>query len=315
MGPGRNLALSLDGAQLAYVTSVSFDGGRVWIHDLADGNRRALTGTEGAERPFWSPDGSMLGYFAEQALHVVPAKGGPSIRLASAPQPSGGTWNAQGVILYNPAGGALFRIPASGGTPIQVTQLTRKGERHESPVFLPNGQHFLFWIIDHSKDDTQYIYKGDLETGQIEQIREGADPAYAASGLLVFRIGADFDIASIFAQRFDPESGTLSGRLLPLLSDLRTPTNNAVLSVTRRTIVFAPKLPGGQDIPILTSRNGGVLDSLAHRERAFTLRFSHDGRRVAFAFKELWVYDLARNIMLAGYVLHQATAYTKNLDI
>ncbi|MCH8960451.1 MAG: serine/threonine-protein kinase [Bacteroidetes bacterium] len=199
VGTGRNLALSPDGTQLAYVTSASFDGGRLWIRDLADGSMRPLTGTEGAERPFWSPDGSMIGYFAKQALRVVPAKGGSPISLASAPKPSGGAWNARGVILYNPTGGPLFQIPAAGGTPTQVTQLTRQGEHHRSPVFLPDGRHFLFWIIDFSKDNDDDIYKGDLETGRIERIREGGDPTYVESGFLVFRLGYDLDVASVFA--------------------------------------------------------------------------------------------------------------------
>jgi len=44
------------------------------------------------------------------------------------------------------------------------------------------------------------------------------------------------------------------------------------------------------------SRKGEVLDTLAHREGRHLQRFSHDGTRVAFAGRELWVHDPARKI-------------------
>ena len=67
----------------------------------------------------------------------------------------------------------------------------------------------MFWAIDFSKasGNVQYIYRGDLDAGQFEQIREGGHPAYVTSGFLIFRIGS-----SLFAQRFDPEPGALSGQ-------------------------------------------------------------------------------------------------------
>ncbi|MFQ5706852.1 MAG: hypothetical protein ACE5HO_05345, partial [bacterium] len=292
----RNFALSPDGTHLAYAPSSDFDGGKLRIRDLADGSTRPLPGTEGAELPFWSPDGSMLGYFAGDKLRVVPAKGGPPIILAPAPRPAGGTWNAQGVILYNPARGPLFQIPAAGGTPVQVTRLRYQGEQHRSPVFLPDGRHFLFFVFDFGTDNKTNIYKGDLETGEIELIRDGANPEYVGSGFLIFRLGNDLTVASLFAQRFDPGSGTLSGQPLPILSNFRTPGGNSQLSVTSRTIVFVPSRQGRQNFPILMNRKGEVLDSLAHREGGWVRQFSHDGKRVAIAGRELWVHDLTRKI-------------------
>ena len=299
MGTGRNMALSPDGAKLAYITSPSADGGRLWVRDLADGSTEAITETEGAERPFWSPDGSMLGYFAEQELRVVPAKGGPSIVLAPAPNPSGGTWNDRDVILYNPAGGSLFRIPATGGTPTPVTQLSRPGEQHRSPVFLPDGRSFLFWTIDLAKDNDDDIYKGDLETGSIELIRTGGDPTYVEPGFLVYRVGYGIDVAaSVFAQRFDPERAALSGQPLPVLSNLEIGDGgNGAFSVTTRTFVAAQsKQELLEAMPTLMSRKGDLQGTLDHREATWAPRFSHDGTQVAFAGKELWVHDLARNI-------------------
>jgi len=283
----RHMALSPDATRLAYVTSTVFDGARLWILDLADGSSRPLPGTDGAELPFWSPDGSMLGYFAKQKLRVVPANGGSPIELAPAPRPFGGAWNARGIILYSPSSGPLFQIPAAGGTPTQVTQLSRENEKHVGPVFLPDGRHFLF----NTMGTGRYIHKGDLSTGEIEPIRDGADPMYVESGFLVFWRGG------VFAQPFDPEHATPSGQPLPVLSGVMTPWGRAAMSVTNRLIAFVPQNQGqSREPPLLMSRTGDVLDSLAHREGGWVRRFSHDGKRVAIAGWKLWVHELARKV-------------------
>ncbi len=289
---GGNIALSPDGTQLAYVTSPQFDEERIWIRDLSDGSTRPLTGTEGAEHPFWSPDGLMIGYFSEPGLRVVPAKGGPSITLTPTSRGHGGTWNEDGTILFS--NGPLFQIPAAGGTPAEVPQLPQPTRQRNKPVFLPDGRHFLFWSHEF-EDDNQYIYRGDLVTGQIELLRDGIHPTYVEPGFLVFHIG--YFPSPVFAQRFDPDRGVLSGQAFPVLSGINTAgAGEAQLSVTSRTIIFAPPEQAQQRLPLLISRNGDLLDSLAHREDTWVQRFSHDGRRVAFAGTELWVHDLARNI-------------------
>ena len=56
-------------------------------------------------------------------------------------------WGSKGEILYTPGNRTpLFVIPDSGGQPVQVTTLdsTRAENSHRNPVFLPDGDHFLF---------------------------------------------------------------------------------------------------------------------------------------------------------------------------
>ena len=60
--------------------------------------------------------------------------------------------------------------------------------------------------------------------------------------------------------------------------------------------MFVQETQDQQSIPLIMSRKGDLLDSLSHREGTWIQQFSHDGKRVAFAGKELWVHDLARNI-------------------
>ena len=136
---------------------------------------------------------------------------------------------------------------------------------------------------------------GDLKTGQVVRIREGGDPKYVDSGYLLFRLGDDIDVASVFAQRFDPERSALSGQPFPVLSDVLTPNGDATLSVTNRTIVFAhdTQIPNSF---WWRSRSGEPSDTLAHKEYTWVYQVSHDGTRVAFAGQYLWVHDLVRRI-------------------
>jgi hypothetical protein len=139
-------ALSPDGQHIVFVASG--DGRRrLWLRALKDLNARVMAGTDGAAYPFWSPDGRSIGYFASGKLYRIDVGGGSPQELADAPVGNGGTWNADGTILFAPArdARALMRIAARGGTPEDVTRLDPPRQiGHQSPTFLPDGRHFLF---------------------------------------------------------------------------------------------------------------------------------------------------------------------------
>jgi Tol biopolymer transport system component len=102
----------------------------------------------GAIRPFWSPDGRSLGFFADGKLKRVDLGGGLPQTLADAPYPLGGSWNSDGVIIFAPAP-KLFRVSATGGaaTPLHGSANPFDDRTNESwPHFLPDGRHFLFYL-------------------------------------------------------------------------------------------------------------------------------------------------------------------------
>ena len=108
-----SFALSPDGRQIVFVASG--DGAsRLWLRPLASTTAQPLAGTEGADLPFWSPDSKSVGFFAGGALKRIDIGGGAPQTVATA-APRGGTWSADGVILFAPnITGPLFRISASG---------------------------------------------------------------------------------------------------------------------------------------------------------------------------------------------------------
>jgi serine/threonine protein kinase len=114
------VALSPGGDTLAYV-GVTDDGiRRVHLRTMSDGTTRSVPGTEGAYTPFWSPDGTQLGFFADDSLKTISRDGGPVNRLCAAWNPWGGTWTANG-ILFSLNQRGIFRVTPAGGVPESVT--------------------------------------------------------------------------------------------------------------------------------------------------------------------------------------------------
>lgn len=66
--------------------------GRLWIRELNQMEPRELVGTEGALNPFWSPDSASVAYMAGQKLWRVPASGGQSVLVTElGGEPVGGS--------------------------------------------------------------------------------------------------------------------------------------------------------------------------------------------------------------------------------
>jgi len=202
-----SFALSPDGRRIAYVAASDGDS-RLWVRPLDSTSAQPLPGTEGASSPFWSPDSRSLGFFADRTLKRIDLGGGQPQFLAPAPSPrTQGTWNAEGVILFNPGGSLLYRIPATGGPAITATKLGKGQTDVGAPRFLPGGRQFLFLV----NGPEPAIWLGSLdgtEPRRITAIASGTDSAaeYLAPGWLVrVRQGV------LVAQRFDVGRGQLSG--------------------------------------------------------------------------------------------------------
>jgi serine/threonine protein kinase len=140
-----HFAISSDGGQLVFVASG--DGAqKLWLRPLDATAARPLAGTDGAEYPFWSPDGHSIGFFASGKLKRIDIGGGPPQPISDAAAGRGGTWNRDGTILFAPtATSPLWRVLAAGGQLLQVTKLAPGQGGHRLPQFLPDGKHFLFF--------------------------------------------------------------------------------------------------------------------------------------------------------------------------
>jgi Tol biopolymer transport system component len=209
------VAISPDGRSVVYVVGdPQLAVSQLWVRSLDSVVARRLEGGDGAHLPFWSPDGSRIGFTAGLKLKTIPAQGGRVDVVCNAPGFRGGAWNKNDIILFAPdASGALFQVSANGGEPKAVTKLdaSRKETGHRFPTFLPDGDHFLFAALPGT-DGLADIVAGSLRDGT--QVLVGAmesAPVYAEPGWLLFaRRGV------LAAQRFDAGTLKLSGEPVPL---------------------------------------------------------------------------------------------------
>ncbi len=293
------IALSPDGRQLAFVSSVAADGGRIWLRRMSDGTARPLEGTEGAVQPFWAPDGSAVAFFSAGWLRVAPVAGGGVQRLAPAPNPAGGAWAPGGTILYSPVFGRFMRVPAAGGTPRPATSRDPGSLGDREPSFLPDGHHFLFW---RSGDGTGTLWLGDLRTGATRALaRNVTSPRYVAPGYLLFFQGSEQAVlgapAPLMAQRFDPSRLALLGTPVALAT-VERPDQAAVVTAAGDLLLAREPLSGAAGharifwIDRATGRRTPVLGA----GPTWTFRIAPDGRRVAFGGDGLWVYDPVRDV-------------------
>jgi serine/threonine protein kinase len=194
----------------------------LWIYEPGSQEAKPIPGTEGANFPFWSADGRSLGFFADGKLKRMDLAGGPVQALCDAPTGRGGTWNKDGVILFTPnglLGVGLYRIPASGGTPVQISSPDRSlnEDSHRWPFFLPDGVHYLYSAINLSgQQELQSIYMGALDSNEKRLvIRARGNAAYVDLGYLFF-----YRDRTLFAQRFDLKDFKLTGEPVPLFPDI-----------------------------------------------------------------------------------------------
>ena len=93
---GGPITVSPDGRRLAFVATTAEGKDLLWVRSLDTLSAQALTGTEGASYPFWSPDSRFIGFFAGGKLKRIEAAGGPTFTLCDAPLARGGAWNRDG---------------------------------------------------------------------------------------------------------------------------------------------------------------------------------------------------------------------------
>jgi Tol biopolymer transport system component len=170
-GEVSHMALSADGSTLAFVSPDENSGiPMLYLQHVGAPNAAVLPGTEGASYPFWSPDGANLAFFANGKLMKIAVTGGAPQALANVQAARGGSWGSRGVIIYAPdSGSVLWRVSAdgSGAGPITDRFSSKNDQSHRWPVFLPDGNRFLFWAgnFGNSKDDRfSGIYVSSLDS-------------------------------------------------------------------------------------------------------------------------------------------------------
>jgi Tol biopolymer transport system component len=203
------LALSPDGRTLALCAARADEEPRIYVRTLDSLVPQALSGTEDAHYPFWSPDGRAIAFFAKNRLKRIPASGGAVTTICECTgEPRGGSWGPDDTIVFAPGHfGPLQRVSALGGSPTALGE-TRGRVSDRLPHFLPDGQRVLYSRLNgDANGDANGIWLLDLSTGASTQVSsEESEGIYVSSGALVFVRGGN-----LMAQAFDPALGRWTG--------------------------------------------------------------------------------------------------------
>jgi eukaryotic-like serine/threonine-protein kinase len=288
---GRKIVFAADG-----------DGKRlIWIRPLDSIDARPLPGTEGVLRPFWSPDSRFVAFFAGGKLKKVDISGGPPQTICEAPNGADGSWNEDGVILFDGRGtDPIWRVPAGGGVAKTEIGVDQKAGIFGVgwPEFLPDGRRFLYMVIGESPQD-QMLTVGTLDSKDAKPLFKATSRVmYAAPGYLLF-----VREHTLVAQRFNLDSLSLEGEAIPLGEGLGVDdVGLASFSVSRNGLLAfrAGELQGrrlvwmdrsGKETPAIDAI-GGYRDT----------SLSPDGKRLAYDAtnnadrSDLWIRDLTRGV-------------------
>jgi serine/threonine-protein kinase len=316
LGIPSSLAISPDGRHIVY--SAGRQGSLSLYHRTLDQPISSrLDATDGAQSPFFSPDGEWVGFFANGRLKKVRlGAGGGVVTICEAPGFRGATWGGRNTIVFapRPASG-LYQVSADGGTAQPLTTRGPDELSHRNPQFLPDGRTVLFTVgtSEITSWDEARIEAVATDTGERHVVLEGSGFArYVRSGHLVFA-----RTANLFALRFDERAGRAAGQPVRIASNVSMSTGaNVEFAVSDAGVlayVSSDVLPfrnAAHRLEWIDRR--GQQTVIGDEERGFFLpRVSPGGTRVvvqiAAPSNTLWVADLRRDaaltrVMVAGDV-------------
>ncbi len=295
--------ISPDGRTLAFQAADSTGKIMIWVRPLNSLTAVPLPETEGAGRPFWSPDSRFLGFFMGNQLKKVPVAGGPPQLICDVRGGADGSWGSRGVIVFDGAqGDSIRQVSAEGGEASAATTLARaRGDLyHAWPCFLPDGRHFLYLAFGKSREDTR-LEAGSLgspKTVDLGRVQTRVD--YAPEGYVLFA-----SEGTLMARPFDARALRFTGEPFPVAERVRcAPGDRANLSVSRTGILaFMPGVAAANRELVWVDRTGKTLSTVGVHAAYNDPALSPDGTRLAYSVTDpesgnddIWVRDLKRDV-------------------
>ena len=279
----------------------------LWTRPLESLTPRLLAGTEGADLPFWSPDGRFLAFAVGDELRKLNLADGTVQRVCTLPQQgAAGDWNEDGTILFSSGGGSgqLFTVAATGGEPRPL--LLPDAKRGETglvlPLFLPGGRRMIF----NALGEGEAVYGAHVASldrpAEKRFLVPGLTRCVPAAGHLLFvRNG------TLLAQPFDADRAALRGEPVTIATSVGAWAANAgvgwfAASPTDTLAYFSGQGATGQVQLAWLDRKGGQVGTIGSPGNYGQIALSSDERNVALEIPDaegrydLWVMDVARGV-------------------
>jgi Tol biopolymer transport system component len=299
--------VSPDGDQFAFVGDRGAEDG-IYTRAADEMAFRHLAGTEDASFMAFSPDGEWIAFVADDgSIKRIPASGGSS-RVILPRDPEGRaplfiTWGVDDHLLYIGFGqqpGGVARVPAAGGE-VEVL-MEGAGDLMHSPQMLPDGKTLMV-----STAGTQEVVLHDTEADSTwTLLSEAASATLLPTGEMIY---VDMR-GGMWAAPFDVKTRALAAEPVPVLTGVLLSGGVApAFSVSRTGTLTYLKTSdesagaGGMQSLRVISFQGGSTDIPITGRRYRNVRWSPDGRSVAFAGLE------------PGQPTGRSSIYTYNVEL
>ena len=245
--------------------------------------------------PSWSPDGSDIVFSSSRRgghLWRVPAEGGTPVQVTSG-NANHPSWSPGGsfIAFDTHQGTQVMIVSPDGGVPVRIVPDSFTITRGAHPCWSPDGRRVAFTAQGE-------IWAVDLPTGELTPLyrREGHYArvfSWAADGSF---LTADMDTT--------PDKDEDDVWLLP--TDGSTPTRltdspgregNPLLSPDETMIVYMDDHDGDKTLWVMPTEGGRSVQITRHEGFNANPRWSPDGRKIAFASDrggniDIWVMEL-----------------------
>ena len=294
--PHQVLAVSPDGSRLAYSAN-----DQLYVRDIGELRAVPIEGTEGAQSPFFSPDGEWVAFYRTGKLMKVTVGGGVPVELCDARPPWGASWSAGGAIVFGQVSRGIVQVSAEGGVPEVVVPIEEPRLGH-GPQVLPGGDAVLFTLGELTRWDDAEIVVHTIASGATKTLLEGGrDARYLPSGHLAYFVGG-----TMFAVPFDLDRLEVTGAPVASLEGVMEATEGLTgsiqASVSDNGSLAYVRESQQRRVLVWVDRNG-VEEPIAAEPGSYeSPRISPDGRLVAMtvgggAESDIWTWDFGRETL------------------
>ncbi len=300
--------LSPNGRYVSFLASDSSGRQSIWVRPLNSLDAYPLPGTEGASRPFWSPDSRYLGFTVNsKQIKKIPVTGGPAQLLGEARTVSDGAWGSQGTILLDGGPSDSIRQISAGGGPVTAATTLESSEGETSdawPWFLPDGKHFLFLAASDSTGGSaarhSLLKVGELGSMETKTLFAVDSRIQYVDGYLLY-----VSDGILLAQPFDPDKQEVTGDPTPLAEKLRSDRIGLTYfsASDNGTLVFQQGAQVSQSELVWLDRTGTEIGKVGSPGPYGDIALSPGDSILAYGLldsqqgtDDIWVRDLNRNV-------------------